>query len=264
LRQHVSSKYRYGFQILRVLANKFHPVTENFCAQSNLINTNSEAQIENKINVNFEGETESASIKTDVQEKANALNVNFGGETESAPINTHVRAQANAISFTGLTKNLTIPGKIAGQQFLFLCDTGASNTIIHSRVYNKFQDKFKLQELDDNYGALRSVNGQDISINGQATIPFEIDNEIYEFKAFIADGVTYDVILGNDFLNVFNAIIDLQKQSISFNQVLPSHNLKENALAATTIHANQTYILPPRSESLILVYLTHPFDPGIT
>ena len=81
----------------------------------------------------------------------------------------NVQAQANAIEFTKLTKNLTIPGKIAGKSFLFLCDTGASHSVINSQVYNKFKDIISLQTMDDN-STLRSVNGHDIKLDDLRSI----------------------------------------------------------------------------------------------
>jgi len=172
---------------------------------------------------------------------------------DNCPSNSEI----NAINFTKDTLNVTIKGKIADKTYNFLIDSGATHTIVHSKVFNEFKDILKCQT---HTASLKSVNGNELYIQGQTVVPFEIDGQIYQFNAFIVDNITYDIILGTDFLEHFNAVVDFNNKSLSFSNDIPSEPVYLHN--DSTIHADQTYILPPQSEFIILAYLKFPFDPG--
>ncbi|KXJ06208.1 hypothetical protein AC249_AIPGENE9443 [Exaiptasia diaphana] len=163
----------------------------------------------------------------------------------------------NTISFTNETKNLSIHGKITNTPYVFLCDTGASHTIIDETVYN---DIIKVQSfplITHSSNTFRSANNQHINVLGHTEIPFEIDNKIYTFQTFVAKDLAYKVILGKDFLDHFNAIIDFHHHTLVFQ---PNQSHTDNN--SCKVHADQTYHLPPLSETIVRAYLANPFDSG--
>ena len=111
----------------------------------------------------------------------------------------------------------------------FLADTGAAVSAISDQVFEKLPDQIKTPLTRDTLSVLRAVNGQDIPVLGQLELPFSIDNKIYWFKVFVAQDLHYDVVLGKDFLEHFNAIIDLQNNTLT----LPE-------LAVITTHTSPT------------------------
>lgn len=56
--------------------------------------------------------------------------------------------------------------------------------------------------------AVSTVNGQNVPVLGQVELPFNINDKIYPFSVFIIESIAYDVILGREILEFYQARID--------------------------------------------------------
>ena len=112
------------------------------------------------------------------------------------------------VRFNDSTSSSLIDGTIFGLEFPFLIDTGAMLSLISDNVLSRLPKlKYKLEHRSGDV-PLRAANGQDIKVIGQVFIPITIDKQNYPFQFSVAKNITYDVILGRDFLLHYEAHID--------------------------------------------------------
>ena len=176
----------------------------------------------------------------------------------------------NTIKFSPATANLSIIRTIYDKPIRFLVDTGAAVTVVSATVYNDLPEGVNAS-LDKSLSqSIMSASGHCVPVLGQIILPFTIDGYIYVHKVLVTPSLTYDVILGNDFLTCFNAIIDLQGNKLVLpdpaNCASQTNLLSYTGRDQCTVYLTDTVTLPPMSEMCPVVpaYLNHPFDPGIT
>jgi len=159
------------------------------------------------------------------------------------------------IDFMPDLNSLLVKGSIHDNTFSFLIDTGAMVTLIHSKLVQ--HDPQLRERFNENavIRSLRAVNGQNMTILGQVPVPFTIGNKIYTVFALVADGLTYDVIIGKDFLQQFDAIINFKDSTLQLTQP-PNHSTFDSvqtkpSVNNATVHVLYTLELPARSETII-------------
>ena len=98
-------------------------------------------------------------------------------------------------------------------------------------------------------------------------IPFEIQAKIYPYRPLIIQDLAYDAILGRDFLEQYEAKIDLKANVLDLED-RPSSFSKINIDNKTPIvcfaTAQSSFILPPESETIVPAVLSEPHAPGLT
>ena len=100
-------------------------------------------------------------------------------------------------------------GKISDKAVTFLIDTGANVTAIRADVWRRIPAIAKLSPSPTAINTIKAVRGAEIPVLGQLEIPFEIDTHTYNFRALVIECLTYEALLGRDFLECYNAKIDL-------------------------------------------------------
>lgn len=117
--------------------------------------------------------------------------------------------------------------------------------------------------------SISAVNGQSIAVLGQIELPFSINDKTYPFNVLIIEGITYDVILGRNFLESYKAKIDLKDHVLELHRDDTPRDILELPLMPTprepnvsSIHAKASFIIPPNSEVLIPGELREPRDLG--
>ena len=164
-----------------------------------------------------------------------------------------------AISFSGATDNLSVIGNIHNFSLPFLVDTGAAITGISQNLWDKFPALAKGTPAQPLINSVKSVSGQSLTVTGVATVPFEIDGKIYSHQANIIKGVTYDVILGKDFLHRFQSVINLKDSTLELSLDTPAVTKREedppphtfeDITDICTVQSARTYTLPPHSETI--------------
>jgi len=95
-------------------------------------------------------------------------------------------------------------------------------------------------------------------VRGMAPLTFVIGNRSFSHNVFIINNLSHDVILGKDFLELHKSKIDLENHTLHLQDNFPFSNypapgidhLRQDPLVCT-VHALQSYILPPNTETMI-------------
>ena len=115
---------------------------------------------------------------------------------------------------------------------------------------------------------IKAVSGTNIPVLGQLEVPFEIDAHTYPFGAIVIECLTYEAILGRDFLECYDAKKDLGQQllHLEHGSAIMLDGFR-NFLEVTTegtkicsINAQAIFVIPPLSEILVPATLSAPFD----
>ena len=115
----------------------------------------------------------------------------------------------------------TIPISIESYEFRCLVDTGAVITAVSANVWNKCL-RHVCPSLDDSdLENITSVNGGVLETLEKTMMHFVIQSEVFPFEAYVIKKLTYDVILGRDFIQKFSSKINFEKGRIKFVSSLP-------------------------------------------
>ena len=111
---------------------------------------------------------------------------------------------------------------------------------------------------------ITSANGDILNTLGKTVMQFVIQSEIFPFEAYVIGNLTYDVILGRDFLQKFGSKIDFKKGMIEFvSEVdpLPFCNMEGtvsddyvvsgNTDLDCSVHADFSVVIPPQSKVVV-------------
>ena len=97
---------------------------------------------------------------------------------------------------------------IEGHEFPCLVDTGAAVTAINADVWNKYLSDAYSNLSPYSVGVVTSVDRFPLKILGKALMKFHVQSEVFPCEAHVIEGLTYDVILGGDFLQKYSSKID--------------------------------------------------------
>ena len=141
---------------------------------------------------------------------------------------------------------------IENYEFQCLVDSGAAITAVNAFVWNKYLRQ--AYPSLDNYGSggISSVNGNLLNSLGKTTMRFIIQSELFPFEAHVIEDLTYDVILGRDFLQTFNSKFDFDTGIIKF---ISEETPLETTSDFCSVHADFSFVTPPQSEIVVLARL---------
>jgi len=107
--------------------------------------------------------------------------------------------------------NIIINGKILTQA---LVDTGAGSSCVYEQYV--VQHKIKITSLspNDDY-AFTIADKSTIKVLGKTQIDLTIGNEIFEHSFHVISNLSVDIILGDDFLDMNDAIIHRSEKTFS-------------------------------------------------
>ena len=167
----------------------------------------------------------------------------------------------DTICFPFLADGSTVPISIEGFEFRCLVDTGAAITAVSANVWNNFL-RHVCPSLGDS--GLENITSDILNTLGKTVMQFVIQSEIFPFEAYVIGNLTYDVILGRDFLQKFGSKIDFEKGMIEFvSEVdpLPFCNMEGtvsddyvvsgNTDLDCSVHADFSVVIPPQSEVVV-------------
>ena len=115
--------------------------------------------------------------------------------------------QIGVIKLTGNPNNSTLQGKIGELDVTLLIDTGATVTCLSYTVWNKLSN-CDLTQCNDI--ALEGVNGQPLDVMGRTTIALHIQDSIFHTSAVVVRNLSYELIIGRDFISKFLCCFDLE------------------------------------------------------
>ena len=158
----------------------------------------------------------------------------------------------DSICFPFPSDSLMISISIENYEFQCLVDSGAAITAVNAFVWNKYlrQAYPSLDNYDS--GGISSVNGNLLNSLGKTTMRFIIQSELFPFEAHVIEDLTYDVILGRDFLQTFNSKFDFDTGIIKF---ISEETPLETTSDFCSVHADFSFVTLSQSEIVVLARL---------
>jgi hypothetical protein len=132
-----------------------------------------------------------------------------------SPLERKYKTTANTSLHRGDT--IFVPGKIEDASVNMFVDCGSGISLISDEIFRQITSK-KLQACTTK---LQAVNGQPLKVLGKARLSVSLGgttrkegnfNTVYKF--YVAEGISHNVIIGLDFLQTYNAVIDLPAKKI--------------------------------------------------
>ena len=119
----------------------------------------------------------------------------------------------------GSTSTYRLTGFVNGTRAEFLVDTGAAVTLVRKEVWECTKGR---QQLEPWHGQkLVGVNGLPVTTYGSVKVELKVDGNTFHHQAIITDVTTTDVILGLDFLEQQECLIDTAKKTLRFGDQGP-------------------------------------------
>ena len=107
---------------------------------------------------------------------------------------------------------LTIPSKIEGVATDALIDTVSVMTVISQDLWGKIQKRSNLIlcKTSSAFRTAHTASGEIVQISGEVNLNYSIGNEQYVIKTRVVPKLSYAAILGQDFFETFDCIIDFK------------------------------------------------------
>jgi hypothetical protein len=129
-----------------------------------------------------------------------------------------------------------------------LIDTGADISLISGRIYNKISKNIKAGDRNKNAKTVLTANATPLKITAETEVELKINGLQIPFTVSVIEELNYDIILGLNFLDETQAVIDVSKNSLVLYQGLlsvPMTPTGEAALVRTVAHVT----IPAMSEA---------------
>ncbi|GBN95947.1 Retrovirus-related Pol polyprotein from transposon 297 [Araneus ventricosus] len=148
----------------------------------------------------------------------------------------------------GGRNGLYLEGSICGIPCLMLVDTGANVTLVRTDLAQKLKGNFIYTAPNI---SLKTATGEKAEIHGKLDAAIECGSRKFQHKIYVAD-ITDPCILGLDFLQKFNFMVDLEKNEIrTGGEEIPLFSASAEDSKLCSVLAKEKTIIPARSECLI-------------
>ena len=179
----------------------------------------------------------------------------------SACVDNGVEKPDSNISLPFVAGSSTLPVSIEGHNFYCLIDSGAAVTAVSAKVWRKYLCHAYPRLDGPDSESVTTVNGSCLTILGKSPMKFVIDSHEFPFEARVIENLSYDVILGRDFLEEFCLKVDFENGSVNFpsepdplpfkgEHLNDDSDLTDKAFISS-VHASRTFVIPPQSEILV-------------
>ncbi|GBM55009.1 Retrovirus-related Pol polyprotein from transposon 412 [Araneus ventricosus] len=148
----------------------------------------------------------------------------------------------------GGRNGLYLEGSICGIPCLMLVDTGANVTLVRTDLAQKLKGNFIYTAPNI---SLKTATGEKAEIHGKLDAAIECGSRKFQHKIYVAD-ITDPCILGLDFLQKFNFMVDLEKNEIrTGGEEIPLFSASAEDSKLCSVLAKEKTIIPARSKCLI-------------
>ena len=140
---------------------------------------------------------------------------------------------------------------------LALVDTGAGSSVISERLIRKLGMKIKPLDKND-LSVLSTADGNLIKVKGKVCLSIKLNGLTVPYDFLVVPAITEDLILGIDFLSHTKAEINCSDRTVTFFNDMVSVNILNGRNTTVALITNDC-VLPPRSETVVEVTLSHPW-----
>ena len=105
-------------------------------------------------------------------------------------------------------RDLTVSAMLKGQHIKALVDTGAAVSVIDENFLKEFYQGHFSPLQKHSSGDVKTVSGAPLPVSGRFTTTLEIANGLYSCTFLVVRDLTYDALLGRDFLRANGAVIN--------------------------------------------------------
>ena len=153
----------------------------------------------------------------------------------------------------------TVVAQLRGRDIRLLVDTGAGMSVIDEQFLRDLFDG-KLPTLQQSeLISLKTVSGEPLPVLGTLRDTLLIAGGKYPCELQVVSNLTYEAVLGRDFLKVNGAVLNLKDGTLQLDDI-PEDQFVSNTFCP--VRAMSTCVIPPSSESVIPAKLDVEFPPG--
>ena len=125
------------------------------------------------------------------------------------------------------TATVRIWGKLLGLSYQFLIDSGAAISAISTELWNEIKEVVPTELLTKDIPNLVTANQTQMKIQGSVILPLEIERETYDTTFYVVDGLSFNIIIGHDFLLRNNGTINYKEKNLTLEIDQPIHQPNE-------------------------------------
>ena len=123
-------------------------------------------------------------------------------------------SEAKAHKCGDFQAGLFIPVKLGDYLVDCLIDTGATLTLVSTKVWDTIKDTKPLDNFDS---SIVSASGNKLNTMGKTRVCFEINDTSCAMDVVIAEKMDVDVIMGLDFMIAHSVKVDIEGMAININ-----------------------------------------------
>ena len=150
--------------------------------------------------------------------------------------------------------NVLIWGNVAKQPVKLLVDTGAAVTVVSENFYETFLHARYSLLNNRTIDSVKTANGHVVFVRGFVSFPVSIGKKDYECEASVVPDLSYDVVLGRDFLHRFCAVIDVKGCFVTFEETNTVYfAVRDTPPFVSEVEVSETHVIDAQSEVILPV-----------
>ena len=139
---------------------------------------------------------------------------------------------------------LTLKGAVEGYTTHMLVDTGSSVTLLHENVW-KAAVRGQKQLSPAKYHAVMAVNGESLVLSGQGDVLLKVGEHVGVHSVLVVKEMTQECLLGTDFLERHNCVIDLGRRTLTIaGYVTPVPLFSGDCASTCHVLVKETVVIP--------------------
>ena len=155
-------------------------------------------------------------------------------------------------------RDLTVSAILNRQRIKALVDTGAAVSVIDENFLKEIYQGHLPPLQKHSSGDVKTVSGAPLPVSGRFTTTLEIANGLYSSTFLVVRDLTYDALLGRDFLRANGAVINLKDSTLQLEESIA----RPHSEGACPVRVLYNCVIPASSEAVIPAYLDQTYTPG--
>ena len=118
---------------------------------------------------------------------------------------------------------LTVSEEVQGINLCILIDTGSAITAINQELWDKIKTISSSKIQQSLFTDVQTASGETVTVLGASDMNFNLGNSKYTFKTHVVPKLNYAAIIGKDFLQQNDCVIDFKSGylKISHDNIVP-------------------------------------------